>query len=221
MGLLAPNAEIGQADLLRLILAPGFSTAERLTELSGRGVGMDVVRRTVADLRGRIDLASEPGQGTRVILRLPLTLAIIDGLLTEVGGERYIIPLGAVEEIVELPDREAADTASARLLDIRGRLVPYLFLREALTTPGGPGPHQKVVVVSSGEARLGLVVDRIVGSNQTVIKQLTPLHAQLRTLSGAAILGDGTVALILDVSGFGSLERPSSVAEPHSKEVFA
>ncbi|EYD76552.1 Signal transduction histidine kinase CheA [Rubellimicrobium mesophilum DSM 19309] len=220
VGLLSRHAEIEQADLFRLILAPGFSTAERLTELSGRGVGMDVVRRTVTDLRGRLDLSSEPGQGTRVTLRLPLTLAIIDGLLVEVGGERFIIPLGAVEEIVELPDKAGEDRTS-RLIDIRGRLVPYLFLREILATQGEPGPYQKVVVVTAGDSRLGLVVDRIIGSNQTVIKQLSALHSGLGALSGATILGDGSVALILDVTGLASPEWHPTLSEDHPKEVFA
>jgi two-component system chemotaxis sensor kinase CheA len=220
-GLLAPNAEIAQADLLRLIFAPGFSTAEKLTEVSGRGVGMDVVRRTVTDLRGRIDLSSEPGQGTRITLRLPLTLAIIDGLLVEVGGERYIIPLAAVEEIVELPDRTAAGKGSSRLLNIRDRLVPYQPLREVLGTPKEPGPFQKVVIVTAGESRLGLVVDQIIGSNQTVIKQLSPLHSGLKTFSGATILGDGTVALILDISGFLASEKASFAAEALRAEAFA
>ena len=220
-GLLAPNAEIAQAELLRLIFAPGFSTAERLTEVSGRGVGMDVVRRTVTDLRGRIDLSSEPGKGTRITLRLPLTLAIIDGLLIEVGGERFIIPLAAVEEIVELADRMTGTEGSSRLLNIRGRLVPYQHLRDLLATPGAPGPFQKVIIVTDGESRMGLVVDRIIGSNQTVIKQLSPLHSGLKTFSGATILGDGTVALILDISGFSAPAKSAFATESHRAEVLA
>ena len=131
------------------------------------------------------------------------------------GLGRLLLAQDFAHEIVELPAREAADATSARLLDIRGRLVPYLFLREILATPREPGPHQKVIVVGTGGSRLGLVVDRIVGSNQTVIKQLSPLHAGLRTLSGAAILGDGTVALILDVPGFANRERSASGPVPH------
>lgn len=220
-GLLAPTSEIAQADLLQLIFAPGFSTAERLTEVSGRGVGMDVVRRTVTDLRGRIDLTSDPGKGTRVTLRLPLTLAIIDGLLIEVGGERFIIPLAAVEEIVELGERMPGAERSSRLLNIRGRLVPYQPLRDLLATPGEPGSFQKVVIVTAGESRLGLVVDRIIGSNQTVIKQLSPLHANLKTFSGATILGDGTVALILDVAGVSAPPKAAALGEPRRAEVLA
>jgi two-component system chemotaxis sensor kinase CheA len=198
-GLLPPDADPPRAEVFQLIFEPGFSTAAEVTELSGRGVGMDVVRRTVAGLRGSIDVASEEGQGTTVTLRLPLTLAIIDGLLVEVAGERFTIPLAAVDEIVELPGEGAAGEDRARFLDIRGRLVPYLPLRVLFASPGEPEAFQKVVVVTAGDTRVGLVVDRIIGSTQTVIKQLSPLHGALTIFSGATILGDGAVALILDV----------------------
>ncbi|SER70812.1 two-component system, chemotaxis family, sensor kinase CheA [Tranquillimonas rosea] len=198
-GLLAEDADPPDDALWKLIFEPGFSTAPAVTELSGRGVGMDVVRRTIEDLRGTIDVASAPGGGTTVTLRLPLTLAIIDGLLIDVAGERLVIPLAAVDEIVELPDSLADDDSGNAFLDIRSSLVPFLRLRRLLDSEGQPGAHQKVVVVTSGEGRVGLVVDRIIGSNQTVIKQLSPLHSGIKTFSGATILGDGAVALILDV----------------------
>jgi two-component system chemotaxis sensor kinase CheA len=199
-GLLSANAELSNPEIFQLIFAPGFSTASKVTELSGRGVGMDVVKRTVSDLRGSIEVASEPGQGTRMILRLPLTLAIVDGLLVEVAGERFAIPLAAVHEIVELPEASSHEDGSPRFLIIRDRLVPYLMLRNLFSSPKRPVTRQKVVVVSAGETRVGLMVDRIVGSFQTVIKQLSPLHARIKMFSGATILGDGNVALILDVS---------------------
>jgi two-component system chemotaxis sensor kinase CheA len=198
-GLIPPDADPPEAELFPLIFEPGFSTAPQVTELSGRGVGMDVVKRTVAKLRGSIDVASRPGEGTRVTLRLPLTLAIIDGLLVEVAGERFTIPLAAVDEIVELPGDSLGRDGGAHFLDIRGRLVPYLRLRALFESEGEGGAFQKVVVVTAGDVRVGLVVDRIVGSTQTVIKQLSPLHASLTIFSGATILGDGSVALILDV----------------------
>ena len=188
-----------EASLRALILRPGFSTAASVTELSGRGVGMDVVKRTIEKLRGSIEVDSEPGHGTRVHMRLPLTLAIIDGLLVEIADERYTIPLAAVEHISELPDDTASDGRTTRFLNIRDQLVPFLVMRDLLDSPGRPGPHQKVVVVTSGELRVGLTVDRIIGSSQTVIKQLSPLHSTLKTFSGATVLGDGSVALILDV----------------------
>ncbi|MCB1340884.1 MAG: chemotaxis protein CheA [Pseudooceanicola sp.] len=198
-GLIEAGAEMDEASLRALILRPGFSTAASVTELSGRGVGMDVVKRTIEKLRGSIEVDSEPGHGTRVHMRLPLTLAIIDGLLVEIADERYTIPLAAVEHISELPDDTASDGRTTRFLNIRDQLVPFLVMRDLLDSPGRPGPHQKVVVVTSGELRVGLTVDRIIGSSQTVIKQLSPLHSTLKTFSGATVLGDGSVALILDV----------------------
>lgn len=199
-GLLAPDSRIADHDLFQLIFAPGFSTAKEVTSLSGRGVGMDVVKRTIDGLRGKIELTTRPGEGTTATLRLPLTLAIIEGMLVRVGNGRYSIPLSAVEECVELPAEVATHSRGRNFLDIRGSLVPFLRLRDLFNTPGEADSHQKVVIISSGEGRAGLVVDQIIGNNQTVIKQLSKLHTDLETFSGATILGDGTVALILDTS---------------------
>lgn len=199
-GLLTPESRIADHDLFQLIFAPGFSTAKEVTSLSGRGVGMDVVKRTIDGLRGKIELTTKPGEGTTATLRLPLTLAIIEGMLVRVGNGRYSIPLSAVEECVELPVDVATHSRGRNFLDIRGSLVPFLRLRDMFNTSGEPDSHQKVVIISSGEGRAGLVVDQIIGNNQTVIKQLSKLHADLETFSGATILGDGTVALILDTS---------------------
>ncbi|MDF2981517.1 MAG: chemotaxis protein CheA [Devosia sp.] len=199
-GLLAPDSRIADHDLFQLIFAPGFSTAKEVTSLSGRGVGMDVVKRTIDGLRGKIELTTRPGEGTTATLRLPLTLAIIEGMLVRVGTGRYSIPLSAVEECVELPAEVATHSRGRNFLDIRGSLVPFLRLRDLFNTPGEADSHQKVVIISSGEGRAGLVVDQIIGNNQTVIKQLSKLHTDLETFSGATILGDGTVALILDTS---------------------
>jgi two-component system chemotaxis sensor kinase CheA len=206
VGLIAPDRALPDPEVWKLIFEPGFSTKPAVTELSGRGVGMDVVKRAIEALRGGVELASDPGRGATVRLRLPLTLAIIDGLLVRVGAGRYVIPLGAVEECVELSDHAEAAGTARRFVSIRGRLLPYLVLRELFDEPGPPDPHQKIVVVASGETRVGLVVDQVIGANQTVIKQLSRLHAGLRVFSGATILGDGTAALILDVMhviGFG------------------
>jgi two-component system chemotaxis sensor kinase CheA len=198
-GLIAHDQQISEADLHQLIFHPGFSTAGEVTALSGRGVGMDVVRKTIEGLRGSVDLSSVPGHGTTATLRLPLTLAIIDGLLVRVGDGCYTIPLGAVEECVELPPSGDIAAKGRNFLNIRGSLVPFLRLRDLFHAEGPADLHPKVVIVSSGETRVGLVVDQIIGNNQTVIKQLSKLHAGLKTFSGATILGDGTVALILDV----------------------
>ncbi|TAJ72509.1 MAG: chemotaxis protein CheA [Phenylobacterium sp.] len=198
-GLVAPGATLSDAELLQMIFAPGFSTAATVTNLSGRGVGMDVVKRTIESLRGAIDISSTPGQGSEVSLRIPLTLAIIEGLLVRVGAGRYVIPLGAVEECVELSHEQDVRSSGRSLISLRDEFVPFLRLRELFRTTAEAGPHQKVVVVSTGEARVGLVVDQIIGDHQTVIKSLSKLHADVETFSGATILGDGGVALILDV----------------------
>ncbi|HUB45031.1 MAG TPA: chemotaxis protein CheA [Acetobacteraceae bacterium] len=198
-GLIAPGAQLGDNELLLLILQPGFSTAREITSVSGRGVGMDVVRRTIDGLRGNIDIASDPGQGTAITLRLPLTLAIIDGLLVRVGRGRYVIPLSAIEECVELSAADDTRSRGHTFLNIRGSLVPFLRLREVFQTHTPPEPYQKVVIVSAGEQRVGLVVDQVIGDHQTVIKSLSKLHADVAAFSGATILGDGTVALILEV----------------------
>ena len=205
-GIIAHDAKLTDQELYQLIFAPGFSTAKEITALSGRGVGMDVVKRTIDGLRGTIDLRTKPGEGTTLTLRLPLTLAIIDGMLVRVGDGRYTIPLAAVEECVELPAEAISTSRGRNFLDIRGALVPFVRLRDIFNTPSEPDQYQKVVIVSSGDGRVGLVVDQIIGNNQTVIKHLSKLHSGLKYFSGATILGDGTVALILDTAhlvGFG------------------
>jgi two-component system chemotaxis sensor kinase CheA len=217
-GLIGPDTKLADQELYQLIFAPGFSTAGEVTALSGRGVGMDVVKRTIDALRGSIELATEPGHGTTATLRLPLTLAIIDGMLVRVGAGRYTIPLSSVEECVELPPGAEITERGRNFLDIRGSLVPFLRLREVFGTAGEAEAHQKVVIVSSTEGRVGLVVDQIIGNNQTVIKHLSKLHSGLKYFSGATILGDGTVALILDTAhlvGFG--HAPESRLNPDQR----
>jgi two-component system chemotaxis sensor kinase CheA len=218
-GLLAPGAAMSDQDIYQFLFHPGFSTAKTISTLSGRGVGMDVVKRTIESLRGSIELSTRPGHGTTVTLRLPLTLAIIEGLLTRVGDGRYIIPLSAVEECVELT---AADDARARgrnFLNVRGDLVPFLRLRDLFDADGEADQHQKIIITSKGDTRIGLVVDQIIGSHQTVIKSLSKLHADVTMFSGATILGDGSAALILDVAQLVNLgqakvesEKPAEAA---------
>lgn len=220
-GLISADAVMTDAQLYALVFEPGFSTAEKVTELSGRGVGMDVVRRTIESLRGSLEIESGLGQGTTVTLRLPLTLAIIEGLLIEVAGERYTLPMPAVQEIVELPADKTTPKKTGDFLDIRGRFVPFLRLRGLFDCAGTPGPSQNVVIVMSGEHRVGLVVDRIVGTNQTVIKQMSKLHAGVRAVSGATILGDGSVALILDVAHLVGMGRSQPDPQPATREIAA
>ncbi|MGU3469367.1 chemotaxis protein CheA, partial [Methylobacterium sp. C33D] len=212
--LCAPGAVLTDQQIYQFLFAPGFSTAATISALSGRGVGMDVVKKTIESLRGTIDITTGPGGGTCVALRLPLTLAIIEGLLIRVGAGRYVIPLAAVEECVALPAGER-DGRGRDFLNIRGALVPFLRLRALFGASGEPEEHQKVIVVSAGEARVGLVADQIIGNHQTVIKSLSKLHADVATFSGATILGDGTAALIVDVGrlvGGGGAERARETA---------
>ncbi len=199
-GLIQPGQPLSDPELLQMIFAPGFSTAAQVTNLSGRGVGMDVVKRTIESLRGAIEVQSVPGQGSIVVLRIPLTLAIIDGLLVRVGQSRFVIPLFAVEECLELGLEDDLRSRGRSFITLRERLVPFLRLRELFETGTKPDPHQKIVVVATGGERVGLVVDQIIGSHQTVIKSMSPLHRGVATFAGATILGDGGVALILDVA---------------------
>ncbi|MGX7708774.1 chemotaxis protein CheA [Methylobacterium sp. Gmos1] len=214
-GLVAPGTVLSDQQVYQFLFAPGFSTAATISALSGRGVGMDVVKKTIESLRGTIDITTEPGAGTTVSLRLPLTLAIIEGLLIRVGEGRYVVPLAAVEECVELPEADRA-SRGRDFLNIRGALVPFLRLRSLFDAEGEPDPYQKVIIVSVGETRVGLVADQIIGNHQTVIKSLSKLHADVATFSGATILGDGTAALIIDVARLvtgGQAEMPREYQE--------
>lgn len=217
-GLITAEAQLTAGQVFALVLEPGFSTAETITELSGRGVGMDVVRRTIEGLRGVIEIDSKLGQGTTVTLRLPLTLAIIDGLLIEIADERYTLPMSSVKEIFELPLDKRIASRNGDYLDIRGQFVPFVRLRHLFDCEGEPPTEQNVVVVESGDARMGVVVDRIIGTNQTVIKQVSKLQQGARAISGATILGDGTVSLIVDVAQLLAMSGP--LIEP-KKEVAA
>lgn len=199
-GLVPPGAaRPTDAEIDQLIFSPGFSTAAAVTSVSGRGVGMDVVRRTIDELRGSIEIATTAGEGTSVTLRLPLTLAIIDGLLVRIGKGMYVIPLAAVEECVDLAATEHRGSGGRSFLNIRETLVPFLRLRHVFRV-AADGRDEMVVVVGSDQGRVGLVVDQVVGHHQTVIKSLSRLHRDIAGLSGATILGDGRVALIVDVA---------------------
>lgn len=215
-GLIAAGAVLTDHEIHQFLFHPGFSTAQTISALSGRGVGMDVVKRTIENMRGSIDLSTRPGQGTTVTLRLPLTLAIIEGLLIRVGEGRYIIPLPAVEECVELT-AEDERSRGRNFLNVRGNLVPFLRLREIMSSTGSPDKHQKTIIISTGETRVGLVADQIIGNHQTVIKSLSKLHSDVTIFSGATILGDGTAALILDVAQLVQLAQ-SKVEKQHISE---
>jgi two-component system chemotaxis sensor kinase CheA len=199
--LVAPDTAMSREEVFNLIFLPGFSTAKQVTNVSGRGVGMDVVRRQIDALRGSIQLASELGRGATVSLTLPLTLAIIDGLLVGIGQEQFIIPMASVAENVELERGDRARHNGRNLVAVRGELIPYLRLREAFGIAGEDLATEKVVIVRHGCERIGLVVDRVLGSHQTVIQSLGRFYRDIGVVSGATIMGDGRVALILDLPG--------------------
>jgi two-component system chemotaxis sensor kinase CheA len=187
---------LSDKEIYDLVFQPGFSTAEQVSNLSGRGVGMDVVKRGITALRGTIELRSTEGVGTTVRIRLPLTLAIIDGFLMGVGKSAYVVPLNMVVECIELAREQTKDRA---WLDLRGEVLPLVRLREMYEVEGEPGRRQNVVVVKGGDKRIGLVVDQLMGELQTVIKPLGKVFQQARGVGGFTILGNGAVALLLDV----------------------
>lgn len=200
-GLVKPGETLADEALDRLIFAPGFSTASVVTDISGRGVGMDVVKRNIEALRGTLQLASTPGKGTTTQIRLPLTLAIIDGFLVGVGDANYIVPLESVVECIEPPaNRNVGRDSKTGYIDLRGEVLPYLDLRTLLGPANAKSTaRQSTVVVRYGPAKVGLIVDRLLGEYQTVIKPLGSLFSSLRGIAGSTILGSGDVALILDV----------------------
>lgn len=198
--LIAPDANLSDSEILNLILLPGFSTAEHITSVSGRGVGMDVVKRQIDALRGTLTLASEPGHGSCVSLTLPLTLAIIEGLLVEAGDSQFIIPMAAVTETVELPYADRTRNNGRNIVAVRGELIPYVDLRDAFEMEGEFPPVSKIVLVEYEAQRVGLVVDRVMGTHQTVIQALGKAFRKIKVVSGSTITGDGRVALILDIA---------------------
>ena len=198
-GLVASGAVLTDQEIYNLIFEPGFSTAEAVTNLSGRGVGMDVVKRNITLLRGTVDLDSQPGQGTIVRIRLPLTLAIINGFLVGIDQSTYVIPLDMVQECIELDEQDRQSSRDNGYLDLRGEVLPLVYLRDHFNHEGPPARRQNVVVVRYAEHKAGLVVDDLLGEFQTVIKPLGKLFGGLRGISGSTILGSGAVALILDI----------------------
>ena len=199
-GLISAGQDISHNDLFQLIFAPGFSTARSVTTVSGRGVGMDVVRREIDSLGGTVSLESNPGEGMVVTLKIPLTLAIIEGLLVKVAGEFFVVPLSSVDGCIEISKTELADHGDRRIFSYRNEFVPYASLREFFESEGEEPDISQIVIVQALESRLGFVVDQVIGDYQTVIKPLGRMFKNLEGLSGATILGDGTVALILDIN---------------------
>ena len=194
--LIQPNDSLSDKEIVNLIFEPGFSTVEKVSNLSGRGVGMDVVRRNITALRGTVEVDSTEGVGSTFTIRLPLTLAIIDGFLVGVGKFSYVIPLDSVVECIEKKNI----AGDRNFLNLRGEALPFIRLRELFEAEGETPERESIVVVQFGGRRAGIVVDQLIGEFQTVIKPLGRLFANLRGIGGSTILGSGEVALILDVA---------------------
>jgi two-component system, chemotaxis family, sensor kinase CheA len=193
-GLAEPGRNLSDDEVYKLIFEPGFSTADQISNLSGRGVGLDVVKRNIAALRGSVGVHSEEGIGTTVTVRLPLTLAIIDGFLVEIGKSVFAIPLDMIEECVAYSAEPGHDYTN-----LRGQVLPFIRLRELFEVEGVATRRENIVVLKHAGQKAGLVVDTLLGEFQTVIKPLGKMFAQVKCISGSTILGNGEVALILDV----------------------
>ncbi|MDA2941493.1 chemotaxis protein CheA [Enterobacter cloacae] len=202
-------------DVWMLIFAAGFSTAESVTDVSGRGVGMDVVRRNILAMGGHVDVLSTPGAGTTIRIILPLTLAILDGMLVKVGDEIYVLPLGAVmESLRPTDDMLCRFVGEERLLQVRGEYLPLVLLRQRLSVAGeAPADDGIVVIVQSAGCRYALWVDQLIGQQQVVVKNLEHNYRKVPGVSAATILGDGSVALILDVVELSTLNAPQPQRE--------
>ena len=197
-GILSEGSRLSESDIHNLVFQPGFSTAEKISELSGRGVGLDVVRRNVNALSGTVQVESRKGQGTTFTIRLPLTLAIIDGFAVRVDEETYVVPLHAVKECLELPAEKHCSEGGG-VLNLRGEALPYIRLRDLFGVGGRPPERERILVVEHQGGRAGLAADELLGEQQAVIKPLGRLFQGISGVSGSTILGTGRVALILDV----------------------
>jgi two-component system chemotaxis sensor kinase CheA len=198
-GLITSGADLTDKEIYSLIFAPGFSTAAKVTSVSGRGVGMDVVKKAIEALRGSIDITSVRGEGSTITLRIPLTLAIIECLLVRIGPDFFLMPLSIVEECIELTREDIRNTHGRNLANVRGTIVPYVPLREHFEIIDSRPEIEQIVITRINGSKVGFVVDSVVGQHQTVIKTLGRMYKDVRGISGATILGDGTVALILDM----------------------
>ena len=198
MGFMLAEADLPAKELFSFIMSPGFSTAREITSVSGRGVGMDVVKKAIETLHGSIEIDSQRGVGTTITIKLPLTLAIIEGLLVTIEHDYFVVPLSVVTECVELTREDVVRAHGHKIARVRDEIVPYVHLREHFAMGGRPPAIEQIVITELNGARVGLVVDQVIGEQQTVIKSLGRVYRGVAGISGATLLGDGTVALILD-----------------------
>jgi two-component system chemotaxis sensor kinase CheA len=197
-GRLSGDDEIQDQELYSLVFQAGFTTADSVTDLSGRGVGLDVVRRNIDILRGTVEISSTAGKGTTITIRLPLTLAIIEGFSVKVGSETFVVPLEHVIECTELP-AEQRNSESSGILNLRGTALPYVRLRRAFGLSGDPAKKENIVVVKVNDFHAGIAVDELLGGMQTVVKPLGRAFRGVPGIAGSTVLGDGRVGLIIDV----------------------
>ncbi|MEN6473392.1 MAG: chemotaxis protein CheA, partial [Syntrophaceae bacterium] len=209
-GIITADAVLSEQELYQLIFAPGFSTAAQVTSVSGRGVGMDVVKNSIDSLGGSVEIESTLGTGTAITLKLPLTLAIIDGLLVRIASEFFVLPLGMIVECVELTSEHIRHAHGRHLVKVREEIIPYISLREIFSITSDRPSIEQVVIADFAGRHVGFVVDKVVGQHQTVIKNLGKMFKEIHGVSGATIMGDGSVALILDVN---RLVRSAEISE--------
>jgi two-component system chemotaxis sensor kinase CheA len=220
LGMVSPNADLTDQEIFGYIFAPGFSMAAKITSVSGRGVGMDVVKRGIEGLRGTIVVDSELGRGTTITLKIPLTLAIIESLLVKIGDSHFVLPLAAIEECVELSRDDIKNSHGRNVANVRGHLTPYICLRDQFGVAGDRPEIEQIVIVAVHGTRIGFVVDFVVGEHQTVIKPLGVLYQDIKGISGATILGDGSVALILspgDLAQFAETSEQDKLQSQQTK----
>jgi two-component system chemotaxis sensor kinase CheA len=219
-GVVPPDAQLEPNEIENLVFRPGFSTAEEVTDISGRGVGMDVVRRNIEGLGGKVSIKSTPGEGSEFTVSLPLTLAILDGMVVRVGQEKYIIPIANIIETLRPAKEDVHRIADGNdLINFRGEFVSILQLHKVFSIRGAEEDPFKalVILVETANERIGLVVDELVGQQQVVIKSLEANADPIEGVSGATILGDGKVSLILDITQLGEMAGPAHVP-PHLKQ---
>lgn len=198
-GIITAETTLSQREVFDLLFQPGFSTSENVTDVSGRGVGMDVVKRKIEEVRGEIEMSSEPGKGTTIIIKLPLTLSIIDGLLVQIDSGHYIVPLSAIVKIYAVQHEEVVNQFN-NLVVLDGEQIPFFYLRKEFEVEESNAHVEQVIVVSYEDKKIGLVVDEVIGEYQAVLKPLGKHYKDQEMVSGASILGDGTVALVLDTN---------------------
>jgi len=198
-GLVSENSNLNDKEIYNLIFAAGLSTAEEVSDISGRGVGMDVVKRNIESLRGTVEINSKEGEGSVFVIRLPLTLAIIDGFLIQSGDTKYIIPLEMIQECIELDDNYKKQMRGNKFINLRDSMLPLLDIRKYFSEEESHSERENVVVIRYGDYKMGMMVDELFGEFQTVIKPLGDVFSKVPGISGGTILGSGEIALIFDI----------------------